>query len=256
MNGSHTEDRTIRLGVPLLPGLLLALILAAFPASAQTPSPFQSLLVAGSDDLPVFDNAVSAMRAALLAHQNAPADLHRLSALPGSIKDEKVPRATLKSVLGAIAALHPRDGQACFVFITSHGAHHLGLYLAPRDEFLTPAALNRALAKGCGNAPTVVIASGCYSGGFARAPMARPNRIILTAARPDRPSFGCGAGFIYTVYDQCLLGALDKAETWRDADARTRMCVAQAERALGFEASGPQAAFGAGVADMKTFGAR
>ena len=220
------------------------------PALADGPSPYAAVLVAGSDDLTVFDRAILSMRESLIARREAADDIRPFSALGLKIGQTPVPEARLKPVLATIAAMRPVEGQACLVYVTSHGAPGRGLFLAPREEFLTPAALNRALDKGCGEAPTVVIASGCYSGGFARAPMARPNRIILTAARRDRPSFGCGAGFDYTVYDKCLLAALDKAGTWRDAHDQTRACVTRAEKALGFPASGPQASFGAAVGRM------
>ena len=67
--------------------------------------------------------------------------------------------------------------------------------------FLDPVRLDRALAQGCGEAPTVVVLSGCYSGIFARPPMTRPNRVILTAARIDRPSFGCSIEDQFTEFD-------------------------------------------------------
>ena len=81
------------------------------------------------------------------------------------------------------------------------------------DEMLRPAALARALDAGCAGVPTVVIVSSCYSGSFARGVMAAPNRVVLTAARADRPSFGCAPERSYTVYDSCLLGALPHATT-------------------------------------------
>jgi hypothetical protein len=122
--------------------------------------------------------------------------------------------------------------------------------LAPYREFLTPRALDGALARGCGNAPTVVIVSACYSGAFAEPPMNRANRIILTAARSDRPSFGCKAGRQYTVYDRCLLAALDHGASWPDAYADIRGCVARAEIVGHFTPSEPQAYFGSAVTGM------
>jgi hypothetical protein len=96
----------------------------------------------------------------------------------------------------------------------------------------------------------VVIISGCYSGDFARGPMARPNRIVLTAARNDRPSFGCGAGRTYTVYDQCLLGALRQSTDWRGTADATEACVTREETAMRETPSGPQRWFGGEVAAL------
>ena len=68
-----------------------------------------------------------------------------------------------------------------------------GVWLAAIGEFLRPPELARALDAGCGQVPTVAVVSACYSGVFAAPPMTAPNRIVLTAARADRPSFGCAA---------------------------------------------------------------
>ena len=56
------------------------------------------------------------------------------------------------------------------------------------------------------------------------------NRIVLTAARRDRPSFGCQADRTYTFFDECLIGALPRASTWRAAFADTVACVGRMER--------------------------
>ncbi len=213
-------------------------------------SPYRAVLVAGERDVPVFDHATAAMRRHLLADHVDPLDMPRLTATREVAMRDGLAGSSLDHVLGAVGDLRPMPGQACLVYITSHGGPDLGLVLAPRREFLTPAALDDALVRGCGDAPTVVIASGCYSGNFARPPMARANRIVLTAARADRPSFGCGAGFDYTVYDRCLLGAMDRAETWRAAYGLIQACVGSEERRLKFPASGPQAWFGDAVRDM------
>ena len=218
--------------------LLICLAFTAHPCAAAPPV---SVLVAGDDSLPVFDNAVSAMLAALPPGTR----VARLSTSPSVAGQPGIASATLPHVLAAVAAMHPASGQSCLVFATSHGTHHAGLWLSRQDEYLSPAALDRALQSGCGHAPTVVVISSCYSGSFARPPMARANRIVLTAARADRSSFGCGAGRTYTVYDQCLLAALDHGGTWRQAYASVQTCVRVQERLDGEMASLPQAWFGA-----------
>jgi hypothetical protein len=81
--------------------------------------------------------------------------------------------------------------------------------------------------------------------------MAKPNRIVLTASRADRPSFGCAAERTYTVYDSCLLGALPHATTWRGVFSETKDCVETREHELDADPSHPQAAFGAAVHNLK-----
>jgi hypothetical protein len=56
----------------------------------------------------------------------------------------------------------------------------------------------------CGEKPTVVVLSSCFSGVFVPA-LARPDRIVLMAARRDRNSFGCGQTDRYPYFDKCVL---------------------------------------------------
>jgi hypothetical protein len=226
-----------------------AIALMALGAAPPTPEHWQAVLVAGDTAQPVFDNAMKAMGLWLVQHGVAEADIHRLAASAGE-RDANVVSATLNHVLGSITALHAHAGDGCFVFITSHGAPRSGIYLSHDDEMLRPSALARALNAGCGTVPTVVLISGCYSGSFAHGAMAAPNRIVLTAARADRPSFGCAAERTYTVYDACLLGALPHATTWRAAFAETADCVKDRERQLNAEPSHPQAWFGAALRNL------
>ncbi len=214
----------------------LAFLLVAGIAHASD----KVVLVAGDDSLPVFDNAAGALQARLHA---VSADVQRLSASAAGAH-----AASLQNVLAAVAAMRPQAGQGCFVFATSHGGEHEGLYLSDTDDFLTPRALDAALVRGCGDAPTVVVVSACFSGSFARAPMTRANRIVLTAARADRTSFGCQAGRTYTVFDKCLLDSLETSTVWQTVYGLVRRCVSREEVLEGAVPSHPQAWFGAQAA--------
>jgi hypothetical protein len=161
-----------------------------------------------------------------------------------------VETATIPLLLRRIAGLRPLPGERCLVFLTSHGERGAGLWLARSGAALGAEALARALSRGCGESPTVVIVSGCYTGAFVEGAMAQPNRIILTAARADRPSFGCQAGRRFTFFDACLIEALPRSATWRAAYGATKSCVAEMERRLGARPSEPQAYFGAVVAGI------
>ena len=205
------------------------------------------MLIAGDGRLPVFDNAVQRFQARLQNEGVAPAGIQRLSAAPSVFAKRGIRSASLDHVLDAIRAMHPEPGQGCLVYVTSHGAPDRGIALSLTGEFLSPRALSRALAAGCGDAPTVAVVSGCFTGGFAKPPMTRANRVILTAARADRASFGCGAGYTYTVYDRCLLRAMGKAGDWRGVYADVKTCVEDEEHASHFTPSEPQAYFGPAV---------
>ena len=227
---------------------VLALTATAAPAAAPEVG-WQVVLAAGDDAEPVFDDATRAL-AGRLAEAGVPAaNIHRLSADPAELHGGVEP-ATLDNLLRRIAGLPARPGGRCLVFLTSHGERGAGLWLARSKRGLSPPELAGALSGGCAAVPTVVIVSGCYTGGFAAGAMARPNRVILTAARSDRPSFGCQVGRTYTVYDQCLLAALSKAANWQAVFARTKSCVSRNEHAEGERPSEPQAYFGSAVAGL------
>jgi hypothetical protein len=233
------------------------LTLATFARAApETPSGraealaglhYKAVLIAGDRSSPAFDHATEAMRERLLAGQTAPDDIQRLTASRAVLAQPGARTASLDNALAAIEAMHPSEGQGCLVFATSHGVYQQGLVLMPSMNVLTPTALAAALARGCGDAPSIVIISGCFSGDFTKPPMARANRVILTAARADRPSFGCGADSDYTVYDRCLLRTMDHASIWRAAYAMIQACVSAREKEMHERPSGPRAWFGDAV---------
>jgi len=216
---------------------------------AGTAPLWQVVLVAGDNAQPVFDNAVDALAGWLVERGVPSSDIHRLSASP-ALRDPSVEPASAERVLQRIAALRTRPGAGCLVFITSHGQRGEGIWLAHSGEYLRPAVLAQALSIGCSAAPTVVILSSCYSGAFTAGVMRAENRIILTAARADRPSFGCQANRTYTVFDECLLAALPRAPTWRAVYAHSLRCVQAREKQLQVLPSQPQASFGAAVRDL------
>ncbi len=232
------------LGVVVLPPV------AQHAAAAAPRGSWQVVLAAGDDAEPVFDDATRAL-AQLLAAAGVPtANIHRLSAAPVQLRRGVEP-ATAETLLRRIAGLPAGPGDRCFVFLTSHGERDVGLWLERSHRALHPEELAQSLSRGCAAVPTVVVVSGCYTGSFAAGAMAKPNRIILTAARRDRPSFGCQAERTYTFFDQCLLGALPDAASWQAVFRRTGGCVSRKEHALGERPSQPQAYFGSAVAKLK-----
>lgn len=225
----------------------LAASAAPLPAwGTERAAHWQVVLAAGDGSLPVFDDATEAFARRLVMAGVPRADIHRLTANAAQMRAGVEP-ATRDRLLRRIADLPTHPGDRCLVFLTSHGEHGAGLWLALSREALSPDELARALSGGCAAVPTVVIVSGCYTGAFAGGAMRRPNRIVLTAARADRPSFGCQAGRTYTFFDQCLLAALPQAASWRGMFAHTTRCVRLMEDRLEMAHSDPQAYFGAAV---------
>jgi hypothetical protein len=228
--------------------IVLAGLAVGDARAADSPAAhWQVVLAAGDDEEPVFDNAVRSF-AALLTERGVPqSNIHRFSANPDAAGIAGVEPSGAVRILRGVSGLPVGPGDRCLVFITSHGSPKKGVYLSFAGEDLAPAPLAAALDGNCAAVPTVVIVSSCYSGAFAAAPMAAPNRIILTASRADRPSFGCQADRTYTVFDQCLLETLPQATDWRGTFRDTVACVRREERATGEQPSVPQGWFGAAL---------
>ncbi len=230
--------------------LLLGTLVCLGTAPAGASGTWQVVLAAGDDAELVFDNATRELGRRLAAAGVPPGNIHRLSASSSEVAAGAEP-ATAELLLRRIADLPVRPGDQCLIFLTSHGERGSGVWLARSNRALTPDELARALSRGCSAVPTVVIVSACYSGSFAAGKMARSNRIVLTAARGDRPSFGCQAHRTYNFFDECLLGVLPQAPSWRSVSDRADRCVRRMEHALGVQPSEPQAYFGRTVADLK-----
>jgi hypothetical protein len=224
-------------------------VASAKPPTMPQPTGWKALLIAGDNQEPAFDNAVDTMAAKLASFGVPRSDI---SILKATATDQRA--ATRSNIRRAFAELHPAPTDGCFVFITSHGGEGRGLVLARDRAFLSPVELGGLLSSACGNRPTVVVASGCYSGSFAEgSAMPAANRAILTAARDDRPSFGCNAGLRYTVFDQCVLDSMERGIRWLDLMGRTRQCVSGRERAMGAAASDPQLFMGPAAGGLKVF---
>jgi len=216
-------------------------VAASTPAAAIPAARWRALLVAGDDSSPAFDNGVNTLRERLAA-----AGVQHISVLSSSGRGEAL--ASPRALYGGLRAA---AGEACLVYMTSHGSTE-GFYLRRGRCMMGAAALDQALNESCGSAPTVVVLSACHSGTFLTETMRRPNRIILAAAAADRASFGCGADNDYTYYDQCFLQQFDQATTWRELASATKTCVEGLERRLGVrQGSQPQLFVGAGVGNLR-----
>jgi hypothetical protein len=242
-------------------GLLLAACGQSTPSdttSAATTVPssgsvqhiqWRALAAAGEDNAPVFDNAVDKMAETLAVRNVYPVD--RFTSDPALQRPDRA-ITTADNMAAALRAAPPKPGQGCLVFLTSHGSPR-GLALTDdldNDRTLSPSALGHILDEGCGSAPTVAIVSGCYSGIFIGAMTEAPNRIILTAARDDRTSFGCGFEFQYTYFDDCMFEAWPTSQTWVALYRAIQICVRAKERDVNAIPSEPQAYFGDQVANL------
>jgi len=225
----------------------LALVLLAGSAESAKLASWRVVLVAGDDSAAVFDNAVDRLTEILRGRPGI--ELYRLTS---NRQLSSATRATA-SAKNIDRSLKGTAAQGCFVFMTSHGTTD-GLYLSEDQEShrtLSPGKLDRILDADCGERPTVVVVSACHSGVFIGRASKGDNRIWLTAARDDRVSFGCGAEFDLTYFDECLIGAWPQSKSWAQLFDRANDCVRRKESELKESSSLPQAFFGDGVKDLE-----
>lgn len=136
-----------------------------------------------------------------------------------------------------------RAPRGCLFYVTSHGSPE-GLVFGP-ETTLAPERLISVLRRICGDRPTVVVLSACFSGVFIDG-LKAPNRMVMTAARRDRSSFGCAADATYPYFDECVLEGLKAVPDFIALSRATTACVAAREQAEGLTpASEPQTAIGA-----------
>ncbi|MDR6672957.1 C13 family peptidase [Xanthomonas sp. 1678] len=161
----------------------------------------------------------------------------------------------LAETLQRIGALMDRREDALLLFLTSHGTeqHELYLQFGPGEDAdydtIAPAEL-RELLDDAGIRNRVIVLSACYSGGFVPA-LKSADTLIITAARRDRPSFGCGNTASATYFGRAwLIDALartsDFVESYRLASAE----ITARERAEGEAPSYPQLYVGARIAPL------
>jgi len=225
---------------------LVVLLLLAASASA-TAIEWHALFLAGDDSIENFDNS----RRDLTTLLDDIGDIEDIQVTSSRrvARSEGIALADREGVEDAFGGLQARKGQGCLIHLTSHGSPE-GLYLAQAGT-LDPAYLADVVDAACGKYPTVILVSACYSGVFLIDALEGPNRIILTAARDDRPSFGCSSDTRYTYWDACLLDTISAGELWSEVYDGTRRCVRRKEREIGADASDPQAFFGANTGDWE-----
>jgi len=202
----------------------------------------------GDDSIDAFDNARKTLKSEFLQMGVTPANIKELSMSPVERKRGSM-ASSAGNLAGAMRDLSVGDQDACLVHMTSHGSPQ-GFYLRNAGT-ITPKTLDQILDRACGDRPTVVLISACYSGVFVGPSMQKKNRIILTAARQDRTSFGCSAENQYTYWDACLIDSLPTADNWKSLYGTIQQCIQTKESKGRFRPSLPQAYFGEEVSDLK-----
>jgi hypothetical protein len=231
---------------------VLALLAAVFVLSFEGVAPAQSsgetfgdwaaVVVAGDwranngKPTAAFENARRDVAATLVRSGFSPANVKTLGLAAADPAERQATGSNLEAALRD-TTLRARGG--CLFYVTSHGSP-AGVVFGRDNHVLAPRVLDRLLQDACAERPTIVFVSACYSGVFVPA-LAAPNRMVLTAARPDRSSFGCGEDDVYPFFDDCVLQAWPRSADFLALAAQVRGCVARRERELQLQpASEPQ----------------
>jgi len=221
--------------LPLCTGLAFAALcaLAFTPSHAAGPfADWAAIVVAGDwhahDGSPseIFDNSRHDVTADLLALGFSRDNVQQFSVRPERYAADSPGSSDSQSIANALWDLSNRTSGGCLIYFSSHGSPN-GVVLG--DSVLSPRSLQTMLNNTCSDRPTVVIVSACFSGVFVK-PLQAPNRMILTAARPDRTSFGCGATNKYPYFDECILSSWPGSSDFPGLGHSVQQCVAAREK--------------------------
>ncbi|HJT97226.1 MAG TPA: C13 family peptidase, partial [Rhodanobacteraceae bacterium] len=131
------------------------------------------------------------------------------------------------------------------LYVTTHGSHDHELLVdlepLPLDQ-IGPDDLADALKSNPAVRWKVLIVNACYSGGFIDA-LRDDSTLVMTSARADRTSFGCGAASDITYFGKAFLAeALNRTTSIPEAFALAKQSVTTWEDADKEEHSEPQIA--------------
>jgi hypothetical protein len=197
-----------------------------------------------------FDNARRDVTQALEHAGFAAANVRQFSVRPERYKDAGLDKSDLNTIFNSMVDLTGKATGGCLVYFSSHGAPQ-GVVVD--QQILPPPVLAGMLDRTCGTRPTVVVISACFSGVFVPA-LASANRMVLTAARPDRSSFGCGEADKYPYFDECFLSSISDAKTFPALGVAVQTCVATREVKEGMKPpSEPQLFIGGALRPLLPF---
>ena len=171
---------------------------------------------------------------------------------PASLRAQPRPLASYDNLYDAVAGVARRMDRRediLLLYLTMHGTpdHELAVALPPvLEEWITPEQLRAALDDAHIRNRVVVI-SACYSGGFI--PALRDARtLVVTAARADRSSFGCGSESDATFFGRAwLVDGLNRGTSFIGAYDTATEEIAGWEREDGETPSLPQIDVGDGI---------
>jgi|SRR5690348_6771243 hypothetical protein len=157
--------------------------------------------------------------------------------------------SNLETALAGLTRVMQPDQDILLLYVTSHGSEDHTLLVdmdpLPLDQIGAP-----DLAGILATHPfkwKVVVVNACYSGGFVP-PLRGPGTLVLTAARSDRSSFGCGSDSDITYFGKAwLVDALNHTPDFIEAFKQASGEISQWEQKDKLTASEPQIDTGRGI---------
>jgi hypothetical protein len=207
-----------------------------------------ALALGGTADQSVFLTEVESVTAILDAQYGAGARTLRLA--NSHDHPTRYPMANRANLARALNEIGARQGpeDVAFLFFASHGREdRFSLDFPEAGTSDLTAQDFRQMLDESGIGPAVIVVSACFSGSFID-DIAAPERLVITAARGDRTSFGCRDGAEWTEFGESFFDKALRAE----ADPRRAFPVAaedvaRKEAADGLTPSLPQISEGAEV---------
>ncbi|MFO0541558.1 MAG: C13 family peptidase [Phenylobacterium sp.] len=214
--------------------LILIGLLQVLAGRAMADSPFRSwgaVVIAGDwkgsggGPTEAFDNARRDIAAELVRLGFNSSNILQYSVRPERYGKERLAKSDIRAIFEGMSQLTARNPDGCLVYLTTHG---LPQGAVVDQSILPPGILAAMLERTCGARPTIAVISACFSGVFVP-DLGAANRMVMTAARPDRTSFGCGESNRYPFFDECFLQSTGSAHDFGGLANLVRSCVAARE---------------------------
>ncbi|MDE3071169.1 MAG: peptidase C13 [Pseudomonadota bacterium] len=158
--------------------------------------------------------------------------------------------SNLEEVLQGLQKIMKPDRDILMLYVTSHGDEDHDL-LVDMDPLPLDQIGASDLAGILDRQPfkwKVLVVNACYSGGFIP-PLHGPGTLVLTAARTDRSSFGCGSDSDITYFGKAwLVDALNRTPDFIRAFKLASIEISRWEKQDKVTPSEPQIDVGAGIA--------
>lgn len=202
--------------------------------------------VAGYADQDVFVKEVDSVARLFRERFDADGHIVRLINNNKTLASAPIASATnLKLTLNHVGQIMNKEEDILFLFLTSHGSQtQFSLQLWPlKLNQLEPSQLRKMLDES-GIKNRVIVVSACYSGGFIKA-LSDDHTLVITAAAPDKTSFGCSNENEWTYFGDAYFNqALRKTRSFVEAFTLAKTQIAAREKKEKIDPSYPQMAIG------------